>query len=273
MPASRTGDGLRCGDALEPGQTRRICRLESREVGVRSVIVGAHGGIGEATARRLAAAGHELVLTARSATSIEALAAETGACVVELDVETGNDWDRLTEAAESQLDGLVYAAGTITLKPIGRLSDDDFLRDFRINALGAAKAVQSCLPALTASDAGSIVLFSTVAVDQGFAAHSSIAMAKGAVVGLMRSLAAELAPGIRVNAIAPSLIDSPLGRSVAPNEKIAEAVAKLHPVPRLGQPDEIAAMVAFLLSPEAGWITGQTIGIDGGRSTLRTGRS
>jgi NAD(P)-dependent dehydrogenase (short-subunit alcohol dehydrogenase family) len=240
---------------------------------VRSLIVGAHGGIGEATARRLAGAGHELVLTARSAASIEALATDIGARVVELDVETGSGWDHLTEALEGRLDGLVYAAGTITLKPIARLLNDDFLRDFSINALGAAKAVQVCLPALTASEAGSVVLFSTVAVDQGFAAHSSIAMAKGAVVGLMRSLAAELAPGIRVNAIAPSLIDSPLGRSVAPNEKIVEAVAKLHPVPRLGQPDEIAAMVAFLLSPEAGWITGQTIAIDGGRSTLRTGRS
>lgn len=240
---------------------------------MRYIVLGASGGIGEATARRLRKAGHDVVLTGRDPGAIEALASELGGEAVRLDVESGEGWDKLASVAGPSLDGLVYAAGTINLKPFTRLSDDDFLRDFRINALGAASAVRHCLPALQASEAPSIVLFSTVAVDQGFPAHASIAMAKGAVVGLMRSLSAELAPRIRVNAIAPSLVDTPLGRTVAGNEKMAEAVAKLHPIPRLGQADEIAALACFLLSPDAGWITGQTIGVDGGRSTLRTGRA
>ncbi|GGD18538.1 SDR family NAD(P)-dependent oxidoreductase [Aureimonas glaciei] len=156
------------------------------------------------------------------------------------------------------------------MKPFDRLTEADFLHDFQVNALGAAKVIQACLPALKAAEEGaSIVLFSSVAVDQGFAAHASIAMAKGAVVGLVRSLAAELAPSIRVNAIAPSLTNTPLGAKIAASEKMAEAVAKMHPIPRLGRADDMAAMAALLLSPEGGWISGQVIGIDGGRSTLR----
>jgi NAD(P)-dependent dehydrogenase (short-subunit alcohol dehydrogenase family) len=234
----------------------------------RYLIVGAHGGIGEALARRLAREGHDLVLTGRQTEAIEALAGELGATAVVGDALT--DAEAFAAAGGAALHGLVYAVGTITLKPFDRLTEADFLHDFQVNALGAAKVIQACLPALKAAEDGaSIVLFSSVAVDQGFAAHASIAMAKGAVVGLVRSLAAELAPSIRVNAIAPSLTDTPLGAKIAASEKMAEAVAKMHPIPRLGRADDMAAMAALLLSPEGGWISGQVIGIDGGRSTLR----
>ncbi|BDA85043.1 oxidoreductase [Aureimonas sp. SA4125] len=234
----------------------------------RYLIVGAHGGIGEALARRLAGDGHDLVLTGRDAAEIEALAGELGADAIVGDAL--EDASQMAGQAGPFLDGLVYAVGTITLKPFDRLTDEDFLHDFRVNALGAAKVIQACLPALkAAADGASVVLFSSIAVDQGFAAHASIAMAKGAVVGLVRSLAAELAPAIRVNAIAPSLTDTPLGAKVAGSERMAEAVAKMHPIPRLGRPQDMAAMAALLLSPEGGWISGQVIGIDGGRSTLR----
>ncbi len=239
----------------------------------RYLIYGGNGGIGEAIARRLAKAGHGLVLAGRNDEELQALAGEIGAQTVTCDVTDDNAIATAAEAAGEILDGLVYAVGTINLKPFARLKGEDFLNDFNLNALGAATAIQASLPALQkAPDGASVLLFSTVAVDQGFAAHASIAMAKGAVVGLTRSLAAEFAPQIRVNAIAPSLVDSPLGKRVASSEKMAEAVAKMHPLPRLGRPDDIAAMGEVLLTDAGSWITGQVIGIDGGRSTLRVAR-
>ena len=136
---------------------------------------------------------------------------------------------------------------------------------------GAAKAVQTALPALKAAEGtASIVLFSSVAVGQGFASHASISMAKGAVEGLTRALSAELAPTIRVNCIAPSLTDTNLARLIAGNAAIAQGVAALHALPRLGLPQDMAAMAALLLSDDAGWITGQVIAVDGGRSRART---
>lgn len=239
----------------------------------RYLILGAVGGIGEATARRLAKAGHDVLFTGRDGAAVEALSREIGGTGFVADVLEADFSDVAARAAGARLDGLLYAVGTITLKPFERLKDDDFLNDYRINALGAAKAVQATMPALKAAEVGaSVVLFSTVAVDQGFAAHASIAMAKGAVVGLVRSLAAEYAPGIRVNAIAPSLTQTPLGQTVAGSERIAEAVAKMHPIPRLGEADDMAAMAELLLAGGS-WITGQVIAIDGGRSTLRVVRS
>jgi NAD(P)-dependent dehydrogenase (short-subunit alcohol dehydrogenase family) len=155
---------------------------------------------------------------------------------------------------------------------LARLEESDFLSDFRINALGAASAVQATLPALRACAEvpASIVLFSTLAVAQGFAGHASIAAAKGAVEGMTRSLAAELAPKIRVNCIAPSLLDTELARPILASETIANAIRQLHPLQRLGSAEDVAALAQFLLSEEAGWITGQIIGVDGGRASLRT---
>jgi len=233
-------------------------------------IYGATGGIGAVLARALASEGHALHLVGRDAARLGSLAAELGATQSVADVEDPACFQRVAAEAGPELAGLAYAVGTINLKPLARLSPADFERDFRLNAVGAALAVQAALPALKASEGmASVVLFSTVAVAQGFASHASVSMAKGAVEGLTIALAAELAPKVRVNAVAPSLTRTPLARALTASDQMAAAIAQMHPLPRLGEPEDVAALAAFLLSQKSGWITGQVIGVDGGRSTLR----
>eukprot|EP01035_Chromulina_nebulosa_P017465 gene17465-23018_t len=199
------------------------------------LIYGGGGGIGAATARMLRKRGYTLHLAGRDEARLAVVAEETGGAYTVADVEDAAAFARIMAEAGASLAGLVYAAGTINLKPLGRLTIADFERDFRINAMGAALAVQAALPALKAHDGtASIVLFSTVAVAQGFTAHASVAMAKGAVEGLTLALAAELAPKVRVNAIAPSLTRTPLAKALTSSEPMANAIAQMHAIPRLG---------------------------------------
>jgi NAD(P)-dependent dehydrogenase (short-subunit alcohol dehydrogenase family) len=236
-----------------------------------TIIVGGAGGIGSALARRIAAGGGRVHIITRDGAKAAALAAELRGTSAAADVLDSAALQSAVEAAGPQVRALAYCVGSINLKPLARLSDADFETDFRLNALGAARAVQAALPALkSAEGTAGILLFSTVAVAQGFTAHASVAMAKGAVEGLTVALAAELAPKIRVNAIAPSLTKTPLAKALTGNEQMAAAIAQMHAMQRLGEPDDIAALGALLLSAEAGWITGQIIGVDGGRSMLRT---
>jgi NAD(P)-dependent dehydrogenase (short-subunit alcohol dehydrogenase family) len=214
--------------------------------------------------------GYHLHLVARDEPRLSALSRELDATYTAGDV-TEDVFPLAVEMASDGrgLAGLVYAVGTITLKPLRRLTDTDFEQDFRINAWGAAKAVQSALPVLATRDQpSSIVLFSTVAVAQGFASHASISMAKGAVEGLTLALASELAPNVRVNAIAPSLTRTRLADSLLTSDAVAKGIAQMHPLPRLGTADDIGALASFLIA-EGSWITGQILRVDGGRSTLR----
>ena len=166
---------------------------------------------------------------------------------------------------------MVYWPGSINLKPFNRLTANDFLNDYNQNVLGAVNIIQKLLPNLKRVNNASIILFSTVAAKIGMPYHASIAAAKGAIEGLAKSLAAEFASAkIRVNVIAPSLTDTPLATVLLNTEEKREASAKRHPLQRIGNPDEMAKLVSFLLSDDSSWITGQIIGVDGGLSSIKT---
>lgn len=235
------------------------------------VILGGTGGVGGALARRLRRADEPVHLVARDETKLSALAAEIGATFAAADVTDATSVSRAIARAGEQLCGLAYCVGSINLKPFLKLDEADYLADYRVNALGAALAIKAALPALKECSRApaSIVLFSTIAATQGFAGHASTAMAKGAVEALTVSLAAEFAPKIRVNCIAPSLLETSLASSILSSGPLAAAIKQLHPLQRLGAAEDAAALASFLLSTDSGWITGQVIGLDGGRSTLR----
>ena len=234
------------------------------------LIYGGSGGIGAATGRILRGKGFDLHLVGRDANRLSAVAHELGASFTVGDVNDPAFFAQVAQEAGDCLDGLVYAVGTINLRSISRLTENDFINDFRVNAMGAALAIQASLPALKkSSNRTSVVLYSSVAAVQGFAMHASIGLAKGAVNGLTLSLAAELAPKIRVNAIAPSLTNTRLAQGIVSNVKMTETIAGMHALERIGTPEDIASLTAFLLSDETDWMTGQIISVDGGRSTLR----
>ena len=168
--------------------------------------------------------------------------------------------------------GNTNATGTINLKPFRTIKPEEFKNDWEINFLGAIKVIQKYAPLLSASENASIVLFSTVAVQTGMPFHTSIAAAKGAIEGLTRSLAAEFAPKIRVNCIAPSLTDTPLANRLIENEIKLKSAEDRHPLKKIGNPDDFASMVHWLISENAKFMTGQIITIDGGIGTLVSGR-
>ncbi len=232
------------------------------------VIVGA-GAIGTAIARRAAARGQAIHLVGRNANEIAALAAELGGTYAVADALDDAELAAAVQAAGPVIGGLAYCVGSILLRPLRRATTEDFVSTFRLNAVGAALAVAAGADALKASPGSGVVLFSTIAVRSGFTNHAVISAAKGAVEGLTVALAAELAPHVRVNCIAPSLTQSGIAQPIVGNEAMAKAIAAMHPIPRLGEGNDAGSLAAFLLSDEAGWITGQVFAVDGGRSNVR----
>lgn len=231
------------------------------------------GATGEALARRLAAAGTPVFLIARDEARVAALARELRA---DYAVADALDEPALTAAVERAgegegLAGLAYCIGSIVLKPLAKTTAADFEQAWRLNVLGAALAVKAAAPALTQAD-GAVVLFSSVAARSGFPAHAAIGSAKAAVEGLVTSLAAELAPRVRINAVAPSLSDTAMAKPLLGTEAMAKGIAALHPIPRLGTADDLAAAAAWLLGPESSWVTGQVLAVDGGRGVVAAKR-
>lgn len=168
-----------------------------------------------------------------------------------------------------KLDGLIYCPGSINLKPFKSLTEEDLESDFKINVSGAFRVIRKYLPLLQASPAASVVLFSSVAASTGMPFHSSISASKGAVEAMVRSLAAELAPKVRVNCVAPSLSDTPLATRLLRSEKQRESAASRHPMQRIGTAEDQAKAANFLLSENSSWITGQVMRVDGGMSTIK----
>lgn len=232
------------------------------------VILGATGGVGRALAVQLHRLGHPLHLVARDAARLEVLAVQLGASHASADVLSGDALEQAVRSAGGPLGGLVYAIGSIVLKPLKRVTEADHVETYRLNVVGAARAAAASADGLR-QGGGSIVLFSSVAARAGFSNHTVIGSAKAAVEGLTVALAAELAPHVRVNCVAPSLTGTAMAAPLLSNDAMAKAIAAQHPIPRIGTAEEIASAARFLLSDEAGWITGQVLGVDGGRAALR----
>ena len=224
------------------------------------LLIGGSSGIGLATAKLLTQ-NHEVYIASRSSDSL------TGLDIHHLPFDVTTD-DLSTLDLPAELSGLVYCPGSINLRPFKGLKPEAFEADFQINVMGFVKSLQAVLPKLTTNS--SVVLYSTVAVKVGMPFHASVAASKGALEGLGKSLAAELAPKTRVNVIAPSITNTPLADRFLNNEAKMEKSAQRHPLKRVGQADDIAALTRFLLSDESSWMTGQILGLDGGMSTLNT---
>jgi len=225
------------------------------------LIIGASSGIGKALATQLAEAGHQVHATYNQ----KDVQASKNISFHHLDVTTEFELDFLPET----LDGIVYCPGSINLKPFKRLKPEAFLEDLNLQVVGAIKVIQMAMPALKKSAHASIVLFSSVAVQSGYNFHSQVAVSKGAIEGLTKALAAEFAPTIRINAIAPSLTDTPLAAKLLSTDQKREANAQRHPLKRIGSPDDIAQSALFLLSDKSSWITGQILHVDGGMSSIK----
>ena len=224
------------------------------------LLIGGSSGIGLATAKLLTQ-NHEVYIASRSSDSL------TGLDIHHLPFDVTTD-DLSTLDLPAELSGLVYCPGSINLRPFKGLKPEAFEVDFQINVMGFVKSLQAVLPKLTANS--SVVLYSTVAVKVGMPFHASVAASKGALEGLGKSLAAELAPKTRVNVIAPSITNTPLADRFLNNEAKMEKSAQRHPLKRVGEASDIAAMTRFLLSDDSNWMTGQILGLDGGMSTLNT---
>lgn len=227
------------------------------------LIVGGSSGIGKALVDQLSGQGHQVYATYNQT---ELVSSEANVSYHQLDVMEDNiDLSFLPE----QIDGVVYCPGSINLMPFHRIKPSNFMDDYQLQVVGAVNVLQQVLSRLKKSDSASVLFFSTVAVQTGFNFHAQVAASKGAIEGLTRSLAAEWAPKVRVNAIAPSITNTPLASKLLSSDEKIQANADRHPLKKIGSPEDIANMASFLLSEQSSWVTGQIFTVDGGISSLK----
>jgi NAD(P)-dependent dehydrogenase (short-subunit alcohol dehydrogenase family) len=227
------------------------------------LIVGGSSGIGQVLVNQLSAKGHNVYATYNKT---EVSPSDPKVQYHHLDVR--QDVVDLSFLPD-QIDGLVYCPGSINLMPFHRIKPTKFLEDYQLQVVGAVNILQQVLPYLKKSESASVLFFSTVAVQTGFNFHTQVAASKGAIEGLTRSLAAEWAPKIRVNAIAPSITNTPLASKLLSSDDKIQANADRHPLKKIGSPEDIANAAFFLLSEQSSWITGQILNVDGGISSLK----
>ena len=235
---------------------------------MKKLILGATGSIGSSLAKKLVESGDQVHLVGREEASLSSLASELNSSFTTCDVIEENFCEKiLNDLKDEPIDGLAFCIGSIDLKPLKLTKKSDFMKSFNLNLVSATEVIRSLADNLK-KNKGSIVLFSTVAVRQGFPNHAIVSSAKGAIEGLTLALAAEFAPNVRVNCIAPSLTNSKMSNFLLKNEKVAEGIAKMHPLKRIGEGSDTASVARFLLTKESSWITGQIVGVDGGRSSV-----
>ena len=235
---------------------------------MKKVILGATGSIGSSLAKKLVEGGEQVHLVGRDQSSLSELAKNLNSSFTVCDVLEENFSEKiLNDLTDESINGLAFCVGSIDLKPLKLTKKSDFMQSFNLNLISATEVIKSFADNLK-KNKGSIVLFSTVAVKQGFPNHAIVSSAKGAIEGLTLALAAEFAPNVRVNCIAPSLTNSKISNFLLKNEKVAEGIAKMHPMKRIGEGEDSASVAKFLLTDESSWITGQILGVDGGRSSV-----
>jgi NAD(P)-dependent dehydrogenase (short-subunit alcohol dehydrogenase family) len=230
------------------------------------LIFGATGSVGSSLADQLKSSGYDIHLVARNEIEVKAISERLGCSYTVADVLE----DGFIEKVKSDINdikGIAYCIGSIDLKPLRMVSETDMNKCMKLNLYSAIEAIKGYQESLK-KNKGSVVLFSTVAAQRGFTNHTIIASAKAAVEGLTVTLAAEFAPHIRVNCVAPSLSKSKIAEPMLKNVTIAEGIAKAHPLKRLGEGKDSAALTKFLITEESSWVTGQIIAVDGGRSKL-----
>ena len=230
------------------------------------LIFGATGSVGSSLAEQLKNSGKDIHLVARNESEVKVIAEKLGCSYSVADVLEDNFIEKV-KADINEIKGIAYCVGSIDLKPLRMVTEQDLNKCMKLNLYSAIEVIKGYQESLK-KNKGSVVLFSTVAAQRGFTNHTIIASAKAAVEGLTVTLAAEFAPNIRVNCIAPSLSKSKIAEPMLKNTVIAEGIAKAHPLKRLGEGKDSATLAKFLITDDSSWVTGQVIAVDGGRSKL-----